>query len=226
MAVLDTIIELKKNGMNDAEIVSQLRNMNYSAQEITDAINQMKIKSAVNEKEEMQPSIMQSEAEEEMPVPVPIKKKKLKPVSAPSSYPPSYQQYPAYASEGYEQPQAQQPSTQQADIETIEEIAEEIVSEKFAEIKDKISSILDFRENVETKISNLNDRLKRIETSIDSLQTALLSKVQEYSQDIKSLGSEMRAVEGAFGKILSPLVDNVKELDRITGKMKGKEKSK
>lgn len=224
--VLDTIIELKKRGFSDAEIISQLRSMNYSAQEINDAINQIKIKSAVNEKEEMQPSIMQSAEEEAdksegegLPVPTPSKKKKIK--AAAMQYPPAYQPYAAaYQSETYEPQQA----AAQTDIETIEEIAEEIVSEKFSEIRDKISGILDFRENVETRINNLNDRLKRIEASIDNLQAALLGKVQEYSQDIKSLGSEMHALEGAFGKILNPLVDNVKELGKITEKMKGKEK--
>lgn len=220
---LDAITDLQKKGLTDAEIISQLRSMNYSSQEITDAINQIKIKSAVNEKEGMQPSIMESEAEEaEMPVPTPLKKKKTKPIQAAQPQYPAYQQYSGYASEGYEQPQ--QPASAGADIETIEEIAEEIVSEKFSEIRDKISGILDLRENMETKINNLNDRLKRIESTIDGMQTALLGKVQEYSQDIRSLGSEMRAVEGAFGKILNPLVDNVKELGKITEKMKGKEK--
>jgi chromosome segregation ATPase len=227
--VLDTIIELKKRGFSDAEIITQLRSMNYSAQEINDAINQIKIKSAVNEKEEMQPSIMQSAEEEaekaegeEIAVPMPSKKKKIK--VATMQYPPAYQPYAAaYPSETYEQPQQ---AAAQTDIETIEEIAEEIVSEKFAEIRDKISGILDFRENIETRINNLNDRLKRIESSIDNLQAALLGKVQEYSQDIKSLGSEMHALEGAFGKILNPLVDNVKELGRLTEKMKGKEKGR
>lgn len=223
--VLDTIIDLQKKGTSDVEIITQLRAMGYSSQEITDAINQAKIKSAVNGKEEMQPSIMQTETEEEVPVPMPNKKKKIRQMpAAQAQYAPAYQQYSPYTSEGYEQPQA--PAAQQADIETIEEIAEEIVSEKFAEIRDKISGILDFRENVDTRINNLSERLKRIETSIDSLQTALLSRVQEYSRDIKSLGTDMHAVEGAFGKILNPLVDNVRQLSAITDKMKGKEKGK
>lgn len=218
--VLDTILELQKKGLSDAEIVAQLRNMNYSAQEITDAINQIKIKSAVNERGEMQPSIMETEVAEaeELAVPVPSKKKKIK--VGVKEAPPF--QYPAYAMATYpgeEQPQQTQP----VDIETIEEIAEEIVSEKFAEVRDKIASILDFKENVEIKINNLNERLKRIETAIDNLQAAILGKVQQYSQDIKSLGIEMQALEGAFGKILSPLVENVKELGKITEKLKQKE---
>jgi chromosome segregation ATPase len=220
--VLDVILDLQKKGLSDAEIISQLRNMNFSAQEISDAINQVKIKSAVNEKEEMQPSILQTEtAEEEVPVPTPSKKKKIK--FAKEQYP-QYPQAPAYTYTAYEQPQPAPAA--EVDIETIEEITEEIVSEKFSEIRDKISGILDFKESVESKINNLNERMKRIESTIDGLQTALLTRVQEYSQDIKNLGSEMHALEGAFGKVLNPLIDNVKELGSVTEKLKSKQKGK
>ena len=217
---IDTILDLQKKGLNDTEIVAQLRSMNYSAQEITDAVNQIKIKSSVNGKEEMQPSIME---EGETEVPLPSKKKKLKVGMKEAQYPP-YAAYPQYASTFQNEEQQQQAA--QPDIEMIEEIAEEIVSEKFSEIRDKLSAVLDFRDNMEIRITNLNDRLKRMEATIDSLQTAILGKVQQYNQDIRSLGSEMQALEGAFGKILNPLVDNVKELGRITDRIKTKEKAK
>ncbi|MFH0831317.1 MAG: hypothetical protein V1886_00405 [archaeon] len=219
--VLDTILELQKRGMGDAEIVSQLRNMNYSAQEITDAINQIKVKSAVNEgengAEEMHPSIMQED--EELEVPMPSKKKKPKQLVVDKSQQ-SYPAYPQYSAPVSYSSEEQQHPAAQPDIEMIEEIAEEIVSEKFSEIRDKISSILDFKDNIEIRINNINDRLKRIEASNDATQAAILGKIQQYGQDIKSLGTEMQVLGGAFGKILNPLVDNVKELGKITDKFK------
>ena len=222
--VIGTILELQKQGLSDSEVVSQLRSMNYSAQEITDAVNQMKIKSAVNgEKEEMHPSIMESE--DELEVPMPSKKPKPKGGVKEMQYPPQYSPYQQYSAKYPASEEQQQQAQSASDIETIEEIAEELVSEKFSEIREKISTILDFRDNIELRITNLNDRLKRIENSIDNLQSAVLGRVQQSSQDIKSLGSEMQAMQGAFGKILNPLIDNVKELGRLTEKIKPKEKS-
>ena len=94
------------------------------------------------------------------------------------------------------------------------------------ELRGKIDEIIDFKQAAQAKIGDIDARLKRIEATIDSLQTALISKVQEYSRDIKNLGSEMRAVEGAFSNILNPLVDNIKELNSITDKLKTKDKKK
>jgi hypothetical protein len=240
--IFDIVMELQSKGLSDTQIISQLKNLGYTQQEISDAMNQAKAKAAVSQGEGaeqvMQPSILEPEAaQEEFPVPKPsVTKKTKKPavkrskaytetkVMPETAYPYAYQEQvmPSYGA----------PASQEAtatgsigDIETIEEITEEIVAEKFSEIRNKITDMLDFKELIETKIQNLDDRVKRIESTLDKLQLALLSKVQEYSKDIKSLGSEVQALEGAFSKILNPLVDNVKKLDRITDKIK-KEKKK
>ena len=56
--------------------------------------------------------------------------------------------------------------------------------------------------------------------SLDRIQAAMLAKVQEYSRDIKDLGAEMSGLQGAFGKILTPFVENMKELSKITSEIK------
>ncbi len=127
----------------------------------------------------------------------------------------------------YQQPSGyqyqQQTSAQGSDIETIEEISEEIVNEKMSEIKGKVENMMEFKQAMETRLNDIDERVKRIEINIDRLQAALIGKVQEYSKNIRDLGSEMRAVETAFSNILNPLVDNIKELNVITDKMKAKE---
>lgn len=237
---LDSFLELEKEGKTDAEIVSELQEKGFSPQEINDAINQSKIKKAVISPEGMQPSIMQTTSEQEqpeIPVPAPIKKKRMQQSAAPASsqiYSPQAVMQPAeyqYAAEQVQTPydygyQPAQGVTQGVDVETIEEISEEIVNEKMIEFRNKIEDIGEFKQIVQSKLADFDERLKRIEANIDRLQAALIGRVHEYSQNIKDLGSEMRAVEGAFSKILNPLVDNIKELGSITEKMKGKDKSK
>ena len=55
---------------------------------------------------------------------------------------------------------------------------------------------------------------------MDRLQAALLTKMQEYGRNVKDLGAEMAGLEGAFGKILTPFVDNMRELGKITTDLK------
>lgn len=239
---LDSFLELEKEGKTYAEIVSELQEKGFSPQEINDAINQSRIKKAVVSPEGMQPSIMQTTSEQEqpeIPVPVPIKKKRMQQAAAAQNsalvYPPqetaqpsAEYQYPAQVQTPYDY--GYQPATQGAaqgvDVETIEEICEEIVNEKMIEFKNKIEDIGEFKQMIQSRLGDFDERLKRIEANIDRLQAALIGRVQEYGQNIKDLGSEMRAVEGAFSKILNPLVDNIKELNSITEKMKGKDKGK
>jgi len=251
---LDDFLKLEKEGKTDAEIVTALQEKGFSDQDINDAINQSSIKKAVNSPEGMEPSIMQQQPEQQemdIPVPVPISGKKkrtqkeeaqdaqqaiVSPHTAEYQYAaaPQQQQAPMYDySQQYQQPYSygggyspQQASSQGVDVETIEEISEEIVNEKISEVRNKVEDLIDFKQSVSTRMNDSDERLKRIELNMDRLQAALISKVQEYSRNIKDLGSEMRAVEGAFSNILNPLVDNIKELNAITEKMKSKDKDK
>ena len=93
-------------------------------------------------------------------------------------------------------------------------------NEKWLEVKSKIADVIEWKTYAEKRISSVDDRIKRIEGSLDRLQAALLSKVQEYGRSIKDLGAEMSGLQGAFGKILTPFVDNMRELSKITGELK------
>ena len=77
MGILEQITQMKNQGMPDEEIASKLQEQRISPKEITDAMNQSKIKSAVSDTEDMQPSIMQS-------TPTPSREEKVKsPISTP-----------------------------------------------------------------------------------------------------------------------------------------------
>ena len=132
----------------------------------------------------------------------------MQPMEETSAYP--------YAYPTYQEEQA----PPKIETEAIEEIAEQIVDEKWQEVKTKISDVIEWKSYADRRINSIDERIKRLESSIDRLQAALLSKVNEYGRGIKELGSEMNSLEGALGKILSPLVDNVKELGRITEDLK------
>jgi len=75
MGVLEQVMELKRRGVPENEIVGTLREQRVSPNAITEALNQAKIKSAVssggNVKNEMEPSMMSPEGAEPPPKELP-----------------------------------------------------------------------------------------------------------------------------------------------------------
>jgi hypothetical protein len=75
MGVLEQIMELKRTGIPENEIISKLREQGVSPNAITEALNQAKIKSAVSSgggvKNEMEPSMMGPEGAEPPPKELP-----------------------------------------------------------------------------------------------------------------------------------------------------------
>jgi len=109
-----------------------------------------------------------------------------------------------------------QPS-QTTDIETINDISSQIVEEKTKDFKKELASSTRFKKETEDKIKELNNRLTKIETILEELQIAIIRKIGDYGEDIKNLSKEMKATQNSFSKIVDPLTDNIKELQRITG---------
>jgi hypothetical protein len=223
MALFEDVLKMSQMGISDADIVRRLTQSGYSPMQISEALNQAKVKQSVGNAgmAEMAPSIM----EEQVPspnVPAPSVPQPTMPMQMPQQrmqmpQQPQEQYYP------YQYPTYQQQEPQpKLDTESIEEIAEEIVDEKWQDIKGKIGDVIEWKNYADKRIVAIEDRLKRIESSFDRLQIALLGKVQEYGQNIRDLSAEMDSMQGAFSKVLSPLVDNVKELGKITENLKKK----
>jgi len=119
------------------------------------------------------------------------------------------------------QVQAQQPMDM---TERIHEISEAIVNEKWEEFISKIGDLPIWKERVNSNIIGIKQELIRTQERFDNLEKAVLGKVGEYGKGIEEIHTEMKALEKVFEKILEPLVSNVKELDRITEKMKSMKK--
>ncbi len=221
---VNDILKLSKQGYTDADIIRYLREEGYTPTEINDAMNQAKIKmelaetagmesevyapspyeSAETAEEEMTPSIMSQQEQPEEAYYAPAQAAPAA-VSAPES-------------EGY--PYAYPSTYEPASTESMEELAEEIIREKWEEFTKKAGDIIEFKRYIESRIKSLDERIKRLERSFDKLQSATLGKMQEYGRDVKSLGTEIQALEGAFGKVVKPLTGSVKELRELSEEMR------
>ena len=127
-------------------------------------------------------------------------------------YNPDYNQQPGEYSE-YQPPQA-------FDMETIGDIAEQIIEEKNEELKKQIRSLSNFKKEVAEEIRRLEERMIKLEDIFTQLQISILKKIGEYGSDIKNISNEMVKTQESFSKILNPLTDNIRELKRISDSYK------
>jgi len=259
---VDEVIKLTGLGMDDSKIIKNLTDRGYSPVQISDALNQAKIKQEIRpagmppqspspqglmpsmsplppkmqqpqglmpqplglQQTPAQPQPSQLLQTQEIPIPKPsaVPPTPMPPVQSPNMGRPYSREEPTYP---YAYPTYEEESIGAPKMETeaIEELAEEIVNEKWQEVKSKIGDVIEWKSYAERRINSIDERIKRMESSMDRLQAALLSKVNEYGRGVKDLGAEMNSLEGALGKILSPLVDNIKELGKITEDLKKSE---
>jgi len=128
-----------------------------------------------------------------------------------------------------EQPYAQQPEQPpqqpQVNKEQIEEIAEAIIDEKWKEFEENIKIVIDWKEKTEARIDRFEQQIKDLTGGLNSLHKSLLGKIYEYDKNITDVGTEIKAMEKVFQKILPSLTESVNKLDRMTKSSKSKKLS-
>jgi len=214
MGILEQITNMKKQGMPNENIISQLTQQGKSPREILDALKQAEIKNAVTgslNEEYMQPSIMPEgeappqrpkEEQEQMyqppaPEPEPMQEE---------YYQPQEQQYYQPQEQQYYQPQEQQYqeySEPNSNPDLMMEVADQVVSEKTKKIQKTIDNHSEKIILLQNKFENSSERLKKIENIIDKMQIAILEKVGSYGQNLESVKKEMSMMQDSFSKMIS-----------------------
>ena len=85
------------------------------------------------------------------------------------------------------------------------------------EIKKQINTIKRFKEELEPEIQRINERLEKIENTLDQLLIEIIGKIGEFGKNIENISDEMSATQNSFSKILNPLTDNIREMQKLTG---------
>jgi len=229
MSTLDEVRGMQAKGMSEADIVKTLREGGSPYKDISYALEQSKIKAAVEEPPSepvpspipQTPAQVQTQPPSLNPAPSPIKtpttqqmpgmeKSMLSPggtEGATQSYPteeyipqqPPSPEGAAYGSSNYPQYEYQNPGISS---DTITEISEQVVSERLNEIRKHIEKVIDFKTTVESKIESVEERLKRIEKIIDTLQSSVLKKVGDYVTNIADIKKELIETQKTFAKLV------------------------
>ena len=106
------------------------------------------------------------------------------------------------------------------DMEAVHQIVEAIINERWDDFMGSVGNIALWKERTERELISVKQELLRVQQRFTQIETALLGKVGEYQQDIKSVHTEMRALEKVFERILEPLTSNIKELGKLTEELK------
>ncbi len=208
---IDKVLQMRTQGLSNSQIIEQLEREGYTPNQIFDAMNQADMKSSVTKAPTPEQFGVQNPMMESV-------------------------QTPQDASIGMEQPTIN-PEQNQAilsqtttepgevlDVETekIEEVAEAIIDEKWQDFVDTINKVIEWKENMEKKIVQMESQIKDLKDQFSQLQKGTLDKMAEYDEHVTDIGTEIKAMEAVFKKILPTLTENVTQLSNIVKDLKEK----
>ena len=188
---IEQVLMMKQQGYTNNQIVQTLQSQGYNTNQIFDAINQAGLSGGFEAVPQQQETGMQD-------------------------YGQSYEQ--PYQQQQYQfQPaprEIQAPAS--IDEERIQEVAEAIIDEKWEALAKDIKRVIEWKESSENRLAKLEQQLIDLRLSIDSLTKSMMTKISAYDQNIVDVGTEIKAMEKVFQKVLPNLTESVNKLDRMT----------
>ena len=103
---------------------------------------------------------------------------------------------------------------------TNEELIEAIIDEKWNELVKDVNKILEWKNQTESRINRIEQSMIDLKDEFTKLHQGILGKIGEYDKHIMDVGSEIKAMEKVFAKVLPVFTQNVSELTRITDDLK------
>ncbi|MBU3941236.1 MAG: hypothetical protein KKH88_04895 [Nanoarchaeota archaeon] len=221
---VNDVLSMRQNGLDNISIAKSLQ-PTFQPEQISDAMNQADIKESMNSNEPGIPPGLRG-----APSPTPREQMRSLNQSPTGDYNqsvpetvPSTASPIMYQSQGGSPSQSFAPMPQdRSNYNIIEEIAESIVKEKWEDLISGIGDIKLWKEKVDSDISSVKQEILRTQHRLENLQKAVIGKISEYRGSMEEVGSDIKALEKVFEKIIGPLTTNIKELDAITKKLKKK----
>ena len=189
----ELVIQMRQQGLSNNQIVQTLQRQGYSSSQIFDAMSQADIKGIVEQAPA--PPLGPMPRTQMMQMPQPEQAPALPVMPAPA------------------------PETSR---ERIEEIAETIIDEKWEELMKNVEKIVTWKDATESRITRIEESIADLKKSFDELHRGILGKISEYDKGIRDVGTNIKAMQEVFKKVLPQFTENVSELGRITKSIKKK----
>ena len=98
---------------------------------------------------------------------------------------------------------------------TIEEITEQIIEEKWNDLVDIMNKVIEWKNDAEDRLVKLEQKTEDVKNSFQSLEKSVIDKVGEYDSNVMEVGTDIKALEKAFQKIIPQFTEDVHELRRV-----------
>lgn len=208
---VDRVLNLRKQGMTNNQIIQSLQGEGYSSSQVFDALSQADIKGNAPE----QPSGPQPQAQNQnsaQPTP-----------ESPGMPPPPGMGMPPPPGQNVQQPSQQE---SQEVSEQVESLVESVVEEKWEELIKGVEKIAEWKQDADRRLVRIEEDIKNLKKNFDDLHKGVLGKISEYDRGVREVGSSIDAMEKVFKKSLPEFTKNINELSRITRSAKSKKKKK
>ncbi len=220
--------ELKSQGLANQAVIRKLKEEGFSITDIDKALRQIEMQEGLGEggaEEEYQRTI-EDDLKLEAPSPSTEPSTEMEESALTKEEGQTYtikkeeqgEQQPAYGSSSYHEPQTRVMRDQVAAL------VEAVIDEKWGQVVENIGDIAAWREKTNDELIAIKQEILRVQERFDRLQSAVFGKIEEYNKSISDVGSEIKALEKVFERIIQPLTSNVKELSKITEDLKQKKK--
>ena len=138
------------------------------------------------------------------------------------SVPQGPEPYPQNPSESPPQYQPQgQGGGQQYGYADVEQVAESIAQEKFADLNKEVQKLREDFAGMSAKVDMFSQMTSDLREDVKNLHQALIGKIGDYDKTLLDVGTDIKAMEKVFTKMLPELTTNIQDLDRITKRVKG-----
>ncbi|MGC8929847.1 MAG: hypothetical protein ACP5OZ_04985 [Candidatus Woesearchaeota archaeon] len=203
---INEVLQLRTQGLTNAQIIDVLQREGYNSDQIFDALSQADVKSSLQQSPPLESFNVQNQMATENPQ---VFQQQLQQTQQ-SEEDYNYGGFSQYA----------QPSILDTETEKIEQIAEAIIDEKWNDLVESINKVIDWKNKVEARIVKIEQQLNDLKQLYAELQKGILEKVGEYDQHILDVGTEIKAMEEVFKKIMPSFTQNVNELSSIVKNLK------
>ncbi len=185
---IDQVVQLRQQGLSNNQIVQSLQRDGFDSSHIFDAMNQADLGSPAG------PVDQGMYQQEPVAMGQPQAGSDLPPID---SMPPPF-------------------SAGSSEVSKVEEIAEAIIDEKWEEMIKSINKIMEWKDATENRMAKIEQQFHDLKDNFDNLHAAVVGKIGDYDKNILNVGTEIKAMEKVFQKILPAFTENVSELSRIT----------
>jgi len=191
---------MQAQGMDNNHIIQALQRDGYTAKEVFEALNQASLQPTGTTRPKKPTEHEQTKQGETM--------------NQPTSYPPPPQHSTTTSSTT-----ATSTPSPNSSVST-EELIEAIIDEKWNELVKDISMIIEWKNQAQATIASIEQQFTDLKDQFDKLHQALIAKIGEYDKNILDVGSEVKAMEKVFSKVLPVFTENITELSRITKELR------